>query len=334
MTDVREWRGVPTKLNVADEGTKWTRHPDLSASSRWFKGPEFLHEPQEEWPSTSRYGATNTELRAHLMTHVSTVESIINPQNFSKWTTILRTTAFVFRFIYNSRPKTKQRTGGPLTQQELKRAENFLHRLAQSDEYADEMAILFGNRLNGTDKQAIPKSSSIAYFCPFLDETDVLRVRGRTGACPMINYDAVNPIILPRNHRVTHLILLQYHRKYHHQNHNTVLNEIRQRYMNASAMPQPPIMSDLPPSRLAAFSRPFTHMGVEYFGPILVTANRKTEKRWVLIATCLTIRAIHLQVAHTLSTDSCIMALRNVFGRRGTPAVIYSDQGTNFRGAI
>ncbi|KXJ68609.1 hypothetical protein RP20_CCG002493 [Aedes albopictus] len=74
-------------------------------------------------------------------------------------------------------------------------------------------------------------------------------------------------------------------------------------------------------------------MGVDYFGPILVTANRKTEKRWVLIATCLTIRAIHLQVAHTLSTDSCIMALRNVFGRRGTPAVIYSDQGTNFRGA-
>ncbi|XP_062710719.1 uncharacterized protein LOC115269391 [Aedes albopictus] len=351
-TDAKEWRWVPTKLNVADEGTKWTRQPNLSASSRWFQGPEFLRKPQEEWPSPSHHGPTDTEIRAHLLVHVSTTESIINPQNFSNWTTILRTTAFVFRYISNSRRMTKQRTGGPLTQQELARAENFLYRLAQSDEYAEEMAILFNNRLCETDKQSIPKSSSIAFFCPFLDESDVLRVRGRTGACPMIDYDAVNPIILPRTHHVTHLILLQYHRKYHHQNHNTVLNEIRQRYriprlkstyntirkqcqecMNDRAMPQPPAMSDLPAARLAAFSRPFTHMGVDYFGPILVTANRKTEKRWVLLATCLTIRAIHLQVAHTLTTDSCIMAIRNVIGKRGTPAVIYSDQGTNFRGA-
>lgn len=248
--------------------------------------------------------------------------------------------------------RTKHRTGGPLTQQELVRAENFLYRLAQSCEYADEIATLFQNRKNGKEKKAIPKSSTIAYYCPFLDESDVLRVRGRTGACELIDYDAVNPIILPRNHHVTHLIALHFHRKYHHQNHNTVLNEIRQRYRiprlksvyhtvrkqcqkckNEAATPRPPLMSDLPPCRLAAHSRPFTHMGVDYFGPILVSANRRTEKRWVLIATCLTIRAIHLQIAHSLTTDSCILALRNVMARRGTPAVIYSDQGTNFRGA-
>ncbi|XP_055615002.1 uncharacterized protein LOC129761309 [Toxorhynchites rutilus septentrionalis] len=245
-----------------------------------------------------------------------------------------------------------ERTSGPLTQQELIRAEKFLYRLAQQCEYAEEVSILFANRLNETERNTIPKNSSIVYFCPFLDESDVLRVRGRTGTCSFINYDAVNPIILPRNHHVTHLIVLHYHRKYHHQNHNTVLNEIRQRYriprlksvyatirkscqkcMNERVVPQPPAMSDLAPSRLAACSRPFTHMGVDYFGPIMVSANRKTEKRWVLIATCLTIRAIHLQIAHTLSTDSCIMALHNVIGRRGAPAVIYSDQGTNFRGA-
>ncbi|XP_065094574.1 uncharacterized protein LOC135715091 [Ochlerotatus camptorhynchus] len=297
---------------------------------------------------------TDVELRAHLLTHVSTAESIVEAQNFSKWTTILRSTAYVFRYICNSKQmvKTKQRTGGPLTQQELYRAENFLYRLAQSCEYVDELAILVSNRRIGSEKKSIPKCSSIAYFRPFLDEYDVLRVRGRTAACPLIDYDAVNPVILPRNHHVTRLIVSHYHSKYHHQNHNTVLNEIRQRYriprlksvyytirkqcqkyMNERATPQPPTMSDLRPSRLAAYSRPFTHMGVDYFGPIMVSANRKTEKRWVLIATCLTIRAIHLQIAHTLNTDSCIMALRNVIGRRGTPAVIYSDQGTNFRGA-
>ncbi|XP_053692049.1 uncharacterized protein LOC128740530 [Sabethes cyaneus] len=353
-TDAKQWRWVPTKQNVADEGTKWTRHPDLNPSSRWFQGPEFLRKCKADWPATPRYGATDTELRAHLLTHAPATELVIDPQNFSTWTTMLRSTAYVFRYICNSKQmiSTNQRKGGPLTQQELIRAETFLHRLAQQSEYADEIAILYGNRLSGTEVKSIPKSSSIAYFCPFLDEKDQLRVRGRTGACPSIDYDAANPIILPGKHRITRLILLYYHRKYHHQNHNTVLNEVRQRYriprlksvyntirkqcqkcMNEVATPRPPAMSDLPPARLAAYSRPFTHMGVDYFGPILVSANRKTEKRWVLIATCLTIRAIHLQIAHTLSTDSCVLALRNVIGRRGTPAVIYSDQGTNFRGA-
>ncbi|KXJ67780.1 hypothetical protein RP20_CCG012659 [Aedes albopictus] len=92
-------------------------------------------------------------------------------------------------------------------------------------------------------------------------------------------------------------------------------------------------MSDLPQQRLAAFARPFTFMGVDYFGPMLVTVGRRTEKRWGVLATCLTIRAIHLELAHTLTTDSCILALRNIMARRGTPAIIFSDRGTNFQGA-
>lgn len=92
-------------------------------------------------------------------------------------------------------------------------------------------------------------------------------------------------------------------------------------------------MGDLPLSRLAAYSRPFSHMGVDYFGPMLVSVGRRTEKRWGVLVTCLTIRAIHLEVAHSLTADSCIMALRNVIARRGVPCVIYSDRGTNFVGA-
>lgn len=92
-------------------------------------------------------------------------------------------------------------------------------------------------------------------------------------------------------------------------------------------------MSNLPLPRLAAYARPFTYMGVDYFGPFVINLGRRTEKRWVLLATCLTTRAIHLQIVHSMTTDSCIMALRNVMARRRVPAVIYSDRGTNFQGA-
>ena len=49
--------------------------------------------------------------------------------------------------------------------------------------------------------------------------------------------------------------------------------------------------------------------------------------------TCLTTRAIHLEVAHSLDTDSFIQALQRFIARRGEPAEIRSDNGSNFVGA-
>ena len=60
---------------------------------------------------------------------------------------------------------------------------------------------------------------------------------------------------------------------------------------------------------------------------------RKEEKRNGCLFTCLVTRGVHLEVAHSLSTDSFIMCLPRFIARRGKPAVIYSDNGTNFAGA-
>ncbi|XP_065088114.1 uncharacterized protein LOC135709657 [Ochlerotatus camptorhynchus] len=92
-------------------------------------------------------------------------------------------------------------------------------------------------------------------------------------------------------------------------------------------------MGPLPKSRVAVFVRPFSYVGVDFFGPFLVLVGRHHEKRWGVIVTCLTTRAIHLELAASLDTSSCIMALRNCFARRGTPIEIRSDRGTNFVGA-
>ena len=91
-------------------------------------------------------------------------------------------------------------------------------------------------------------------------------------------------------------------------------------------------MADLPDSRLGYQQPPFANTGVDYFGPILVRHGRKTEKRYGVLFTCLTTRAVHLEIAHSLDTHSCLMAVRRMQARRGRPANIWSDNGTNFVG--
>ncbi|XP_055543105.1 uncharacterized protein LOC129728679 [Wyeomyia smithii] len=353
-TEPAEWHWISTKYNVADEGTKWKGKPDLSATSRWFHGPAFLWKPETEWPITSRqYGPTDEELRPHLMVHTLALQPAINAYKFSSWTTLLRKVSSLYRCALNWKRRVKkiQLISGSLTRGEYTLAECYLYRTAQEDVFADEIAIFMNNSGAQTTKP-LPKCSSLYRLCAYLDESNVLRIRGRTAACKYIDAGAVDPVILPRRHHITHLIIADFHQRFHHQNHETVLNELRQIYYiprlksifkkvrsecqqckNERAKPRPPLMADLPVGRLAAYCRPFTHTGVDYFGPITISLGRRVEKRWVVLATCLTTRAIHLQIAFTLSTDSCIMALRNIFGRRGTPAVIYSDCGTNFQGA-
>ena len=52
-----------------------------------------------------------------------------------------------------------------------------------------------------------------------------------------------------------------------------------------------------------------------------------------MIFTCFASRAIHLEVAHCLDTDSCINAIRRFVSRRGSVKRLWSDNGTNLVGA-
>lgn len=92
-------------------------------------------------------------------------------------------------------------------------------------------------------------------------------------------------------------------------------------------------MGQLPKVRLEYGVHPFTYTGVDYFGPINVVVGRRNEKRYGVLFTCMTCRALHLEVAASLTTDSFLMALRRFVSRRGSPKELFSDNGTNLRGA-
>lgn len=93
-------------------------------------------------------------------------------------------------------------------------------------------------------------------------------------------------------------------------------------------------MSPLPLTRVERGWHPFQLVGVDYFGPFIVKHGRKQEKRFGCLFTCLQTRGVHLELSHTLSTDSFVMALMRFVSRRGAPAEIFSDNGSNFVGAV
>ncbi|XP_037295821.1 uncharacterized protein LOC119189653 [Manduca sexta] len=214
---------------------------------------------------------------------------------------------------------------------------------AQRESFGEELQQL-------KSSQPVQRTSRLFKLDPVLED-GVLRVRGRIGAATVPD-DAKRPVILDGRHPVTKLIVLQEHCAAGHANRERVTNDLRQKYWIIHlrptvrtverdcalckvrrTKPQPPATGDLPRARLDPYHRPFSNCGVDYFGPMIVKIGRRREKRWGALFTCLTTRAIHLELAASLSTDSAIMALRRMAARRGWPKIMYSDNATNFRGA-
>ena len=95
--------------------------------------------------------------------------------------------------------------------------------------------------------------------------------------------------------------------------------------------PQEPKMANLPKDRLEP-APPFAFCAVDYFNPWYIKEGRREVKRYELF-TCLASRAVHIEVASSLSTDSFLNAYRRFLGRRGPVQHLRSDMGTNFVGA-
>ena len=91
----------------------------------------------------------------------------------------------------------------------------------------------------------------------------------------------------------------------------------------------------LPKTRLQSSLRAFEKVGVDYGGPFLTKQGRgrTRAKRYPCLFTCLTTRAVHLEMAYSLDTDSFINAFTRMTLRRGTPTYVISDNGTSLVGA-
>jgi transposase InsO family protein len=95
-------------------------------------------------------------------------------------------------------------------------------------------------------------------------------------------------------------------------------------------LPIPQKMAPFPAVRMTK-SAPFVISRVDLFGPFKVKqGGRATHKRWVVLFTCFSTRAVHFEVVEGLSAPVFKNALIRFNSRRPGLRRLYSDNGTNF----
>jgi hypothetical protein len=347
VTNVQEWRWVPTSDNVADEATKWRNNSQTSMNARWFMGPEMLQFTEEKWPVAKiLQDQCLEELRSVNVHEKLNDPRIVDALRFSNWWIMIRTVARVIRYFDNFKAKKRHVHPyfGPVTADEIIKAEKVIIRQCQWEEFAEEIITL-------QREKALPDSSKLYTLSPYLDD-GILRIRGRIDAAQFVNEEMKRPIILPRKSVIIELLVMKYHREFVHQGDETIVNELRQKYYIPGirvcvntvvrscqlckikrAMPTPPEMAPLPYQRITPYGKAFLYTGVDLFGPFDVTVGRRIEKRYGVLFTCLVVRAVHIEMAFDQSADSFIICLRNFLNRRGMVLEMWSDNGRNFTAA-
>ena len=81
---------------------------------------------------------------------------------------------------------------------------------------------------------------------------------------------------------------------------------------------------------------PFTNTGLDLAGPLKVLngINRNGDQKYcVCLFTCMSTRAIYLQLVESLEVEAFLRAFRRFTARRGLPSLLLSDNAKNFKSA-
>ncbi|XP_052815239.1 uncharacterized protein LOC128242202 [Mya arenaria] len=348
-TKPAQWRYVCTKLNPSDCATRGLAASDL-LNSAWLQGP--THLTSENSVDSETYHLFepehDKELRVDVNVSKSAIKSRLGSERFSRfseWRRLVQAIAYLQHFVEKDQAKS-QRKEVPSYQ----KAEKFIIKVVQAESYLKELDCF---KLG----KPVSKQSHILQLDPYLDEDGLLRVGGRLSRSSLSTCEK-NPIIIPGDHHISVLLIRHYHESVQHKGRHFTAGAVRKagfwntggsgrvssfifkcvkcRKLRGNLQTQK--MAELPSCRLSE-ALPFTYVGVDTFGPWQVSTRRTrggqaSSKRWAVLFTCMTVRAIHIEVVKELSSSAFINALRRFVSIRGKVNEFFSDRGTNFVGAV
>ncbi|XP_050743161.1 uncharacterized protein LOC127010960 [Drosophila biarmipes] len=186
-----QWRHVLTQENPADCTTRGLTPSQLKHHTLWWNGPHWLQLSEEHWPvnpvqSPKSELISGEQSLKHIGAHIS----------------------YVKRFIYNTRHKKADRLTGPIQVSEFQQALFALVRMVQQEVYSEELSRLRSNKF-------LSKHNKLSQLSPFLDDEGLMRVKGRLKNALQLSISQRTPIILPKAHHLTILVIRNAH-------HNTL----------------------------------------------------------------------------------------------------------------
>lgn len=200
-------------------------------------------------------------------------------QRHSSWTHLLRVMSWVLHFVKRLRKENLGYfTSSTLTLVELRQASREIVQMVQHQHFHEEHVAL-------KEGKQVKCHSKLANLSPILVD-GIIQVGGRIHHAP-ITFEAAHPMILPKSHHESALIVRYYHHVLGHVGREHVLSVMRQlfwifrgrslvrqivskcvncRRRNRSTMKQ--VMADLTKERLVPYQPPFTYTGLDFFGPL------------------------------------------------------------------
>ncbi|XP_059837241.1 uncharacterized protein LOC132400293 [Hypanus sabinus] len=358
-----QWHYVRTEDNPADHASRSLPASRL-AQTTWLTGPPFLHQPLSERTQMNEIfeliePERDSEIRPQIQTGATNLtESIRTNERFRRFSTLnslVRGLAFLIHMARshkhssrNSKCRGWHKCTLPRTADELAQAKDVIFKVTQRAAFAREFSALQVNK-------PIPKDSPLRKFSPIL-KNNIICIGGRLIHCQLPAAEK-SPVLLPKGSHVSLLLARHYHEQVKHQGRHltegairaaglwilggkSLINSVLHKCVTCRKLRgrlEVQRMADLPPERLEACP-PFTNVGLDVFGPWSITTRRTRggqaeSKRWAIMFSCMSSRAVHIEVIESLDTSSCINALRRFFAIRGPAKQLRSDCGTNFVGA-
>ncbi|KAK3722273.1 hypothetical protein QZH41_005187 [Actinostola sp. cb2023] len=348
-THPSQWNYVDTKSNPADDASRGLSADALIQNKRWIEGPTFLWSTEDNWPQRPDASIVVQEDDPEVKLETKVVSLATSSEtdpidrmihHYSSWHRLKKHMAWILRYRDNLLRACRKRKEKEAIKYVTKRPTP----ITTEEMQCAETEIL----------KHVQKTSSFTKDPSHVSKLDPTKIRGllRIGGRlrrSTLQEESKHPIILPKSHHVVDLIVRDAHVQSGHCGQEHVLSLIRTKFWiikarvaikrvtsrcfscrkrQARAATQK--MADLPVERVSPDKPPFSSVGVDCFGPFMIKRGRSQVKRYGVLYTCLAVRAIHIEVLHSMDTDSFVNSLRRFIARRGKPEIIRSDNGTNF----
>ncbi|KAF5283061.1 hypothetical protein FQR65_LT14078 [Abscondita terminalis] len=226
-TNSLDWHHVKSEENPADLITRGSFLENLNQQTFWYTGPLFLQRIDFEAPispNTLDYELLEVKnncpvLVTNEITHIT--EELLN--RYSTFTKLQRVTAYILRFLKNSRSKKENRALDNLSLEELNNSLNVLVKLTQNASFSDELKVLRSTSVKNY------KNNCVNSLNLFIDNQGLIRVGGRIRRSNLC-FDKMHPLLLPKGHNFTKLVLRHYHITYLHCGANQLLAVVRDKF--------------------------------------------------------------------------------------------------------